>query len=224
MNPYEVLGIPPNATPQQVKAAYRKLSRRWHPDQNPGKDTSAKFNEVNAAYRLLSDPERRERFDRTGVADEDAPDNSLSEALAVLSVAYTETILEGVSTGKNLRRVNLIAVMKAKIVEKLKPVRKELSDMDKIEAAFKESSGRFETADHDNPLLAIIHNHLNNVRQQREIRLRVIATHEAAEKILSTYSYWTDKEDGPDGFAGVIAALKAGATRASGSGPYFIFE
>lgn len=220
MNPYEVLGIPPNATPQQVKAAYRKLSRRWHPDQNPGKDTSAKFNEVNAAYRLLSDPERRERFDRTGVADEDAPDNSLSEALAVLSVAYTETILEGVSTGKNLRRVNLIAVMKAKIVEKLKPIRKELSDMEKVEAAFKESSGRFEGNNDDNPLLAVANSHLKNIREQREVRLRVIATYEEAQKLLSAYRYRMDKDASA---SGLLAALnEAARTSTRSSGPYFI--
>jgi DnaJ-class molecular chaperone len=64
-DPYELLGIPRNATPEAIKAAYRRLARKHHPDLNPGKpEAEERFKALSAANDLLSDPERRARFDR----------------------------------------------------------------------------------------------------------------------------------------------------------------
>ena len=70
MNPYVTLGIDKaTATPKKVKRAYRKLARELHPDANPGDPSAeAKFKEVSQAYEILSDPERRENYDRFGSA------------------------------------------------------------------------------------------------------------------------------------------------------------
>lgn len=64
-DPYDILGIARDATPEQVRAAYRTLAKRHHPDLNPG-DRAAedRFKAINAANDLLADPERRARFDR----------------------------------------------------------------------------------------------------------------------------------------------------------------
>jgi curved DNA-binding protein len=64
---YQILGIGKKAGQDEIKKAFRKLARKYHPDVNPG-DTSAveKFKEINEAYEVLSDPEKREKFDRFG--------------------------------------------------------------------------------------------------------------------------------------------------------------
>jgi DnaJ-class molecular chaperone len=64
-DPYEVLGLKRDANEAAIRSAYRKLAKRHHPDLNPGKAEAAeKFKEINAANDLLSDPEKRARFDR----------------------------------------------------------------------------------------------------------------------------------------------------------------
>ncbi|MDB5351151.1 MAG: dnaJ 4 [Planctomycetota bacterium] len=66
---YEILGVPRDATADQVKKAYRNLARQHHPDVNPGDKTSeAKFKEAQSAYDILSDPEKRKRYDAYGHA------------------------------------------------------------------------------------------------------------------------------------------------------------
>ncbi|MGQ9556422.1 MAG: molecular chaperone DnaJ [Desulfurispora sp.] len=66
---YEVLGVSRQASAEEIKKAYRKLARQYHPDANPDdQDAEAKFKEIAEAYEVLSDPEKRARYDRFGHA------------------------------------------------------------------------------------------------------------------------------------------------------------
>ncbi|MEX2685114.1 MAG: DnaJ C-terminal domain-containing protein [Candidatus Sigynarchaeota archaeon] len=67
---YEILGVPRNATKEEIKRAFRKLARKYHPDVNPNDPTaSEKFKEINAAYMILGDDKKREMYDKFGVVD-----------------------------------------------------------------------------------------------------------------------------------------------------------
>ncbi len=63
---YEVLGVPRNAGAAAIKKAYRKLAREYHPDINKGPDAQRRFQEISEAYEVLSDPEKRKRYDQLG--------------------------------------------------------------------------------------------------------------------------------------------------------------
>jgi curved DNA-binding protein len=64
---YTVLGVSKTATPEEIKRTYRKLARKWHPDLNPGdKEAEAKFKNLNEANEVLSDPEKRQKYDQFG--------------------------------------------------------------------------------------------------------------------------------------------------------------
>ena len=66
---YDVLGVSKNASPEDLKSAYRKLAVKYHPDKNPG-DTKAedKFKEASEAYGILSDKEKKQNYDNFGHA------------------------------------------------------------------------------------------------------------------------------------------------------------
>ncbi|ALF52720.1 molecular chaperone DnaJ [Nostoc piscinale CENA21] len=64
---YSVLGVSKTASPEEIKQAFRKLARKYHPDVNPGnKQAEANFKEVNEAYEVLSDPDKRQKYDQFG--------------------------------------------------------------------------------------------------------------------------------------------------------------
>jgi molecular chaperone DnaJ len=65
---YEVLGVPRNASEDEIKRAFRRLAQQWHPDVNKSPDAAERFKEINEAYQVLSDPQRRQQYDLYGPA------------------------------------------------------------------------------------------------------------------------------------------------------------
>lgn len=64
---YKVLGVSKNATEKEIKQAYRKLARKYHPDVNPGdRESEERFKEINEAHEVLTDPEKRKKYDQFG--------------------------------------------------------------------------------------------------------------------------------------------------------------
>lgn len=70
---YDVLGVPPNATPEEIKRAFRRLAMQYHPDRNKEPGAEQRFKEINEAYEVLSDPQKRALYDRYGHAGPESP-------------------------------------------------------------------------------------------------------------------------------------------------------
>ena len=88
---YEVLGVSPAATPDSIKAAYRKKAAQYHPDKNQSPDAPMRFREVQEAYEVLSDAARRKAY------DEYRQRNLIEDPLAVardISAQYIQDALQ----------------------------------------------------------------------------------------------------------------------------------
>src|SRR5215468_7781699 len=71
---YELLGVPRKATAKDIRAAFRKLARKYHPDLNPGdKAAEEKFKQLQEAYDVLSDSKKRQMYDQYGFYSENVP-------------------------------------------------------------------------------------------------------------------------------------------------------
>jgi curved DNA-binding protein len=83
---YEVLGVPRNADQDAIRRAYRNLAREYHPDLNSDHDAEERFKELGEAYEVLSDADKRERYDRLGArwreAEREAPEESFEDFFA----------------------------------------------------------------------------------------------------------------------------------------------
>src|SRR2546423_6125291 len=73
-DPYKVLGVDKKASDDEIKKAYRKLARQYHPDRNPGDESAEeRFKEVQSAYDVLSDDQKRKQYDAFGSANGRGP-------------------------------------------------------------------------------------------------------------------------------------------------------
>ncbi len=95
MNPYEILDIDPSANLDDIKKAYRKLSMTHHPDKGGDEE---KFMEINLAYRVLSDPQKRKMYDTEGIIVDESPEhvhNIVKSRLAGILESWLENMMKG---------------------------------------------------------------------------------------------------------------------------------
>jgi DnaJ-class molecular chaperone len=91
---YDILGVSRNATSEEIKKAYRKLALQWHPDRNKSPEANGKFKEVNEAYEILSNPQKRQTYDQFGHAAF-APGGGAEYAGWPFGGGYTRTYRQG---------------------------------------------------------------------------------------------------------------------------------
>lgn len=121
MNPYETLGIPPTASNQQIKSAYRRRARETHPDAGGDGDV---FALVSRAYAILMNPEARKRFDETGsIEDGPAPLTVRQRMIQLIVGMFNQALEVEGKRGTSLKHFPLIKAMRDQMATNTKAVK-----------------------------------------------------------------------------------------------------
>jgi curved DNA-binding protein CbpA len=199
-DPYAELDLPRDATSQQVRSAYRKRAKKAHPD---GGGSSDKFNKISRAMLILSDPVRREKYDRTGDMDERTPDNAVAVAISIIVGFVMQVISQHVAaTAPDPCTVDLIATMRAHFKKQRTEFENQKVPIVKAAKKMEQVENRFRARKKSNPLLLAA---LKNQRAGTQEPLRAldqkIQQLDDALLLLDGYDFEFDKPPDQPGAA-----------------------
>jgi hypothetical protein len=160
-SPYRMLGLPRRATAEDVKRAYRQLAKRHHPDHGGDRE---RFEAIHAAYEVLSDEDRRRKYDQTGEVDPRKADNTMAEVMSILMPALPAVLAEIAKQGGKLDSEDVVGHLKTAIKNAEKNLVNQRTELAKTKKALEESLPRFEVDDgQPNLLAAAAREHLRHI-------------------------------------------------------------
>lgn len=208
-DPYKILRVNRSAGLEEIKAAYRKLITKHHPDRNPGNaKAEEKFKEVQWAWDLLSDAARRNRFDSTGDSDDQRCADT--EVLNTISGVLTEAIGHGVLDGDVVEEMRKALRGGRQTMEKrdkeLKTRRKKLEKL----------AGRFKVeGDSENVLAMVVNSHVAEIDKQVAHNDRFMDLNQRCLDFLKPYSCPGDLIRGVFAYGGMGTTATATTTSSS---------
>lgn len=183
MNPYKILNVPTDSTPEEIKKVYRKLSMIHHPDKGGNEDD---FHKINLAYRVLSDNDKRRVYDEQEVILDESPDHVKNQVHGRLAVLFNEWLDRSLK-GEDLVLKDWMDEQLTDNKKKLLATNKQLEDaISKAEAVRERLHHR---KDGESFLHDIIKSRVKSYRQvvfQQEQELVII---EEVQEALSEYDY-----------------------------------
>lgn len=186
---YAELGVRRGASAGEIKAAYRRRAKATHPDAGGSEEA---FGLTSTAVAVLSDPRRRERYDRTGEFEVGgAPDNALAEAVAVVQKHVNDAVnpwfASGLDPAKDPRRLDVLALARAKIAAEVEEARRGLPHGHRLVEACEDLASRF--SGKSGGAAAFLRRHFLEQAQLSRRRIaeveRGIATNERALALLA---------------------------------------
>lgn len=200
MDLYAVLGVKRNASVHTIKTAYRKRTFDRHPDRNPGDETAAiDLRNIQLAYEVLSDPERREKYDSTGEYEESGPDNSHRPLMNKLGAALHIVLEEIMKAGRHPKDQDIILKMRQKLERKLETDITNLKSSEIVLSTLEGTLGRFKEEDQRGFLELSLRNQIAQLKNQQKA---IKADNDLDRKALDYLKGCSFRRDG-DIFAGM---------------------
>ena len=166
MNPYAILGIRKNASLKTITSAYRRLAKSNHPDHCPGDEqAAARFNDVRKAYEVLSDPVRREAYDRTGSVEEVKPVNPCQEFAVAISPLLAQLVQQMAKGGVSASANNVVEMLGKGVQEMQEKLKERLAELKASHKMLVDVAARFTVKEEgdENVLASIAKSHLQLV-------------------------------------------------------------
>lgn len=192
---YDDLELSPKATAKAIEKAYKRLARIHHPDRNIG-DAAAeeRFKEVQRAYEVLSDPDRRRRYDLDGTID-DKPktvDHELANAIGILSAKLLEAMTRG-----DCKMMNVKALMLESIARERNAAAGHVLRLQRCREQFAVLVGRWSRKNEGDPVMDdIVDQHLRNLDDKIHQGQIAAKRFDKAVEILEQHDYRTDSDEG----------------------------
>jgi curved DNA-binding protein CbpA len=184
---YDILGVSRTASYRDIRAAYRNLTRKYHPDV-PVTGSVDTFYRVCKAHEVLIDPTRRERYDRTGDISEGLPEDHLNQvALGLISQAISKLI----GSDGDLRTVNLPKILTDHFMKSITDLEQRLTTLIRNKERAKSIAGRWRAKD-DNDITVIegvVNSQFHQLERMRTNILGQIQAYELAIEILTRYEF-----------------------------------
>jgi curved DNA-binding protein CbpA len=183
---YQTLGVRRNSSLKAIEKAYRRKAKETHPDR--GGDAEA-FGRVDRAYRILSHPEARANYDRTGRAEEPRPDETTHHALRILSGCLSVVLAALLEQNGKAENEDVVAHLRTALGNMRKELKGNRERMEKARKHLEEIVGRVEAAEGESVLVLAARGHLAQVEQQLAGVAQEEKWLEAAADILKRHRY-----------------------------------
>lgn len=190
-DPYAILGVPKDADTAAVRKAYRKAAKRAHPDA--GGDEKS-FALIKLAHDVLTDAQRRAKYDATGSIDPKEPDNALSDVLNIVMASLDAAIRVCEAEGTDPVHRDLVALMKRQIdkgnderAQKREVLKQAKRKLEKLQSRFSTKKSAVNFLDN------MISQGLANIEPQLQMLERFDIAAKAAKEMLADYEFRSDK-------------------------------
>lgn len=188
---YDLLGVSTTASAETIKQHYRRQAKKYHPDRNPGDDKAEeRYKQVVAAFEVLSDPDRRKRYDETGETDDEASRHQQEMLLRVLSPILMETFEELVKKGRKVESVDVVAEFRKVLFAKQKEAADVLTGLKENKRVLEATLGRFKVDDgSENLLVAIVRGQLRELEDGMSVVRTRVDIISKGIKLMAAYRY-----------------------------------
>jgi len=194
-DPYAVLGLERTATPAEIRAAYRRLSKEKHPDAGGSAEA---FAEIGLAHNILMDESRRATFDREGKVTEDKPDNARAGAIQLID-AFIGGVVAAYATNfdpyLDPRRRDLVAEFRQQMNEQISAQTAEIFQTEKAIKFVIDFKGRFSGKDPANPIERSLERQIAKARSVLDSMKEQIEHRRRALEIIDGYTFRADSAD-----------------------------
>lgn len=186
INPYEVLGVSPNASREEIKKAYHQQAHKTHPDTGGSEDAFAK---VKRAADILLNPKLRTQFDKDGVADEEMADNDMAVAMQRVAEFFMQSIDAIIAANTNIDNFDLINGGMAFFDEKIAKSKSYITKSQRLVKQYEAVLRRLRTKRKDDVISAMLKKQIGQLKINENLNAKDVHISELAKDILKDYEF-----------------------------------